>query len=63
MRSSRCRADFLIRGVTTAFFKPYGTEPSINEELNNLVIEGRNILIQSFTRMAKDPKKQGFVGK
>ena len=53
MRPSVGSKNFLIR-VTTAFLKPHGPELSSNEQLTNLVIGGKMIAIQSFTRKEKD---------
>ena len=47
----------------TAFLNPHGTEPSTNKQFTYLVIEGRRILIQSFTRkVGQRSKEQDFVG-
>ena len=60
MRSSQNGEDFLInQGSDNSFLETTGTEPSTNEQLTNLVIEGRRMSFYFLQgKLAKDPIKR-----
>ena len=60
-RSSQGGEEFLIRGVTTAFLNPLGTEPLTYEHLTNLIIDGRRISIFLQGKLATE-FEHDFVG-
>ena len=53
----------LIRGVTTAFYKPSGTSPSQSEQFTNLDIDCRRMSMHSLIRnVGNGSNRQDLVG-